>query len=80
MQKHGVAVGKVQLLLLALQPACPLLYACNEALAYGGREQLVFFLGDLDLVEMRVLDFVLGILVLVLWLLASRRNVRERGS
>jgi hypothetical protein len=66
-EEHGVAVGEVELLLLALQPAGPLLYARHEALADGGGEQLVLLLGDLDLVVVRVLDFVLGVLVLVLW-------------
>jgi hypothetical protein len=71
MEEHGIAVGEVQLLLLAPQSACPLLYARNEALADGGGEQLVLLFGDLDLVVVRVFDFVLGVLVLVLWRLVS---------
>jgi hypothetical protein len=65
-EEHGVAVGEIQLLLLALQPAGPLLYACNEAFADCGSEQLVLFFSDLYLVQMRVLDLVLGVFVLVL--------------
>jgi hypothetical protein len=69
-EEHGVAVREVQLLLFALEPGRPRLYACHEALAHRGCEQLVLLFGDLDLVKVRVLDFVLRRLVLVLSLSA----------
>ena len=72
-KEHGIAIRQVQLLLLPLQTTCSLLYARNESLANGGSEQLVLFLRNVDFVIVRVLDLVLGILVLVLlteWRLA----------
>jgi hypothetical protein len=65
-EEHRVAIREIQLLLLALQPVRPLLYACDESFANGGSEQLVLFFGDLNLVVVVVLDFVLGVLVLAL--------------
>jgi hypothetical protein len=67
MKKHGIAVGQIQLLLLALQSACPLLYACDESLADGRTEQLVLFVGDSDFVVVGILDLVLQVFVLVLY-------------
>ena len=65
-EEHRIAVRKIQLFFLALQPVCPLLYACDQPFANGGSEQLVLFFGDLNLVVVIVLDLVLGVFVLVL--------------
>lgn len=53
------------MLLLALQAHGACLYGGHEALADGCSEQLVLLVGDVHLVEVGVLDLVLGVLVLV---------------
>ena len=67
MEDHGIAVSEIKLLLFPLQSVCSLLYACDKTFADGRGQQLVLFLGDLDFVVVRVFDFVLRVLVFVLY-------------
>ena len=63
MEEHGVAVGEVELLFLSSEPVCALLDARGESFADRASEQLVFFFGDLDFVQVRILDLVLDALL-----------------
>lgn len=65
-QKHGVAIRDIELLLLTLQSVRALLNAGLETFANGLCESFVFLLGDLDFVVVGILDVVLAVLVLVL--------------